>query len=145
MISEAFIRRVALALPGAYEHASHDGQPSWRTKPRMFAWIRRDLDALVVWVDSLDAKEALIATRPKLCFTTPHYDGYAIVLVRMKAASQPLARVLIEESWKVRAPASTRRSGAAQLAERLPRPPLSLLKAHRAARAPSKTRRARST
>lgn len=106
MVDEAFIRKVALALPGAYEQTSHEGQPSFRTKPRMFCWIRSDPDALVVWVDSLDAKEALIATQPRVFFTTPHYDGYPMVLVRMPAVGQKQARALIEESWKVRAPAS---------------------------------------
>lgn len=109
MVTQSFVRRVALALPGAYEHASHDGQPSWRTKPRMFCWIRTQPDALVVWVDSLDAKEALIATQPKIFFTTPHYDGYPMILVRMSAVSSKQARTLIEESWRLRAPASLRK------------------------------------
>ncbi|HKU44353.1 MAG TPA: MmcQ/YjbR family DNA-binding protein [Polyangiales bacterium] len=104
MVNEAFIRRVALALPGAYEHASHDGQPSFRTKPRMFCWIRAEPRALVVWVESLDAKQALLATQPEVFFTTPHYDGYAMLLVNMSAVSQKQARDVIEESWKLRAP-----------------------------------------
>ncbi len=106
MVTEAFIRRVALALPGTYEQASHDGQPSWRTKPRMFCWLRAEPAALVVWVESLDAKEALIATQPKVFFTTPHYDGYPMVLVRTSAVGQKQARAVIEESWKLRAPKS---------------------------------------
>jgi hypothetical protein len=106
VVTEAFIRRVALALPGAYEQRSHDGRPSFRTKPRMFCWIRTEPDALVVWVESLDAKEAFIATQPKVFFTTPHYDGYPMLLVRMSAVSQKQARAAIEESWKLRAPRS---------------------------------------
>jgi hypothetical protein len=105
-IPEAYIRSVALSLPGAYEHASHDGCPSWRTKPRMFAWLRVNPEALVVWVESLDAKEALLATQADVFFTTPHYDGYAIILVRLDKVSRSLARSLIVESWKLRAPAS---------------------------------------
>lgn len=109
MVSEAFIRSVALSLEGVYEKTSHDGQPSWRTKPRMFCWIRADPRALVVWVDSLDAKEALLATQPKLFFTTPHYDGYPMVLVRMSVVSRKQARALIEESFRLRAPATSRK------------------------------------
>lgn len=106
MVTEAFIRKTALALPGAYEQPSHEGRPSWRTKPRMFAWIRSEPTALVVWVDSLDAKDALIATQPEVFFTTPHYDGYAIVLIRMSKISQKQARAALEESWRLRAPKS---------------------------------------
>jgi hypothetical protein len=105
-ISEAYIRSVALSLPGAYEHASHDGRPSWRTKPRMFTWLRNNPEALVVWVESLDAKEALLATQPDIFFTTPHYDGYAIILVRLDVVARELAKSLIVASWKLRAPAS---------------------------------------
>ncbi|HXV59407.1 MAG TPA: MmcQ/YjbR family DNA-binding protein, partial [Vicinamibacteria bacterium] len=61
MVTESQIRRIALSLPGAYERASYEGRPSWRTKPRMFTWIRDDPEALVVWVESLDEKELMIA------------------------------------------------------------------------------------
>jgi hypothetical protein len=106
MISEHDVRRIALALPGAYEQPSHEGRPSWRTKPRMFTWIRGDPEALVVWVESLDLKEALIAWEPRVFFTTSHYDGYAIVLVRLDAVDVKRAEDLITESWRLRAPAS---------------------------------------
>jgi hypothetical protein len=106
MISEDDVRRIAMALPGAYEQPSYDGRPSWRTKPRMFTWIRNDPEALVVWVESLDAKEALLACEPGVFFTTPHYDGHAIVLVRLNAIDVERATELITESWKLRAPAS---------------------------------------
>ena len=112
MITEAQIRRIALSLPGAYEQPSYDGRPSWRTKPRMFAWIRRDPEALVVWVESLDAKEALLAAEPARFFTTPHYDGEPIVLVRLEKLAVRRAEELITESWRLRAPRSLVRGTA---------------------------------
>jgi hypothetical protein len=104
MVTESQIRRIAMSLPGAYEHASYDGRPSWRTKPRMFTWIRDAPEALVVWVDSLDEKELMIAAEPRVFFTTPHYDGYPMVLVRLEAIDVKRARELITESWRLRAP-----------------------------------------
>lgn len=112
MVSESQVRRIAAALPGAYEQTSYDGRPSWRTKPRMFAWVRTDPEALVVWVESVDAKEAMIALEPETFFTTPHYDGYAIVLVRLDAVDEARAAELVEESWRLRAPASLVRARA---------------------------------
>jgi len=106
MVTESQIRRVALSLPGAYEQVSYHGRPSWRTKPRMFTWIRDDPEALVVWVESLDDKEMMIATEPRVFFTTPHYDGYPMVLVRLEKIDLKRAKELIEESWRLRAPAS---------------------------------------
>lgn len=64
MITEDDIRQLALALPGAYEQASYGARPSWRTAPRVFAWLRDDPETLVVWVEAVEDKEALIAADP---------------------------------------------------------------------------------
>jgi hypothetical protein len=96
------IRRIALGLPGAYEQPSFGDRPSWRTKPRMFAWVREDPEALVVWIGSVDEKDALIAAEPEKFFTTPHYDGTPIVLVRLEAVDDEEVGELITESWRLR-------------------------------------------
>lgn len=104
MISIDDIRSIALALPGAYEHPTHGGRPSWRTTPRMFAWLREAPEALVVWVGSVDEKEALLAADPQAFHTTTHYDGHAIVLVDIDAVDHDEAAELIVDSWRLRAP-----------------------------------------
>ncbi len=109
MIIEDDIRQLALALPGAYEQASYGGRPSWRTAPRMFAWLRDDPEALVVWVDGVEDKEALIAADPFRFFTTPHYDGQPIVLVPLEAIDADETAELIVDSWLLRAPRSLTR------------------------------------
>lgn len=100
------MRRIALSLPGAYEQESYGGRPSWRTQPRMFTWIRDEPDALVVWVDSREDKEALIASDPAKFFTTSHYDGHPVVLVRLQAVDVDEVTELIGDSWRLRAPRS---------------------------------------
>jgi hypothetical protein len=110
MVTESQIRRIATSLPGAYEQASYHGRPSWRTKPRMFTWIRDEPEALVVWVESLDEKEMMIAAEPRVFFTIPHYDGYPIVLVHLEAIDVKRAKELIAESWRLRAPKSLLKS-----------------------------------
>jgi hypothetical protein len=106
VISHEDVRRIALRLPGSYEQASFGGRPSWRTKARMFTWIRDDPEALVVWVESVEDKDALMAAEPGTFFTTPHYDGQPIVLVNLEAADDDEAVELITESWRLRAPRS---------------------------------------
>ena len=98
------VRRIALALPGAYEHASHGGAASWRTKPRAFAFHREELGALVVHVASEEEKHALIATNPAVFFTTPHYNGYPAVLVRLAEVTPDELAELVIEAWRLRAP-----------------------------------------
>jgi pimeloyl-ACP methyl ester carboxylesterase len=75
----------------------------------MFAWLRDDPEALVVWVDSLDEKEALLEREPRVFFTTPHYDGHPMVLVRLGAIDQRRAKALITESYELRAPRASRK------------------------------------
>jgi hypothetical protein len=109
--TEKDVRQIALALPGAYERPSYGGRPSWRTEARMFTWIRDEPDALVVWVESLEDKEALIASDPAKFFTTPHYDGQPIILVRLEAVEVDEVGELIVDSWRLRAPRSLTKGG----------------------------------
>ncbi len=104
MVSIADIRHIALRLPGAYEHPSYGGRPSWRTKPRMFAWVREKPEALVVWVDSIGERDARIAAEPHKFFKTPHYERHPILLVHLDHVDEIEVTELIGESWTIRAP-----------------------------------------
>jgi hypothetical protein len=104
MITIEQIRSMAMALPAVDERPSYGGRPSWRTGPRMFAWVREGPEALVVWVGSLEDKDALVASAPDRFFTTDHYDGAAIVLVDLRTVDAVEAREMIEDSWRIRAP-----------------------------------------
>lgn len=106
MVGIGDIRRIALGLPGTSEQESYGGRPSWRTKPRMFTWVREDPEALVVWVESVEERDALIAAEPEKFFTTSHYDGQPIVLVQLDAVDVDEATELVTESYRLRAPAS---------------------------------------
>jgi hypothetical protein len=121
------VRRLALALPETGEGESR-GRRSWQVKKKFFVWerpLRRsDLDALGdaapegpilgAWVEHLGAKEALLADEPGVFFTTPHFDGYAIVLVRLDEIGVEELEEVIVEAWLARAP---KRLAAAYLEE----------------------------
>ena len=111
------VRRIALSLPETSERPSH-GNVSWRVRDKLFVWERplrpADLRALGdaapdgpilgVRVEHLVAKEALVADDPAVYFTTPHFDGYPAVLVRLDAISVADLEELIIEAWLVQAP-----------------------------------------
>ena len=123
MVTEAQIRKLAMRLPDAFEQPSYGDCPSWRSKKRMFSWIRQAPEALVVWVDSLDAKELLLEHEPALFFTTPHYDGHPILLVRLGPLDPARARASIEESYRLRVGApTTKPTKPAQPSRPQPRP-----------------------
>jgi hypothetical protein len=107
MVTEDDVRRVALSLPATTEKPSY-GTPGFRVKDKLFARIREEGDVLVVWVDGLEEKEALIASEPGAFFTTPHYDGHAMVLVRFSAVDVDELTELLTDAWRLRAPARLR-------------------------------------
>ena len=112
MASVDDVRRIALSLPETTEKPSY-GTPGFRVKDKLFARMREEGDegdVLVVWVEDLGEKEALIAAAPKKFFTTPHYDGYPTVLVRCKAVGLKELRELLTEAWRVRAPTRLRKA-----------------------------------
>src|SRR3954454_1150949 len=90
----------------------------WRVKDKLFTWerpLRRaDREALGdaapegpilgVRVEHLGAKEALLASDPAVFFTTPHFDGYAAVLVRLERIDLGELEDVIVEAWLSRAP-----------------------------------------
>jgi hypothetical protein len=55
-------------------------------------------------VPDLGAKEALLAADPGVYFTTPHFDGYAAVLVRLDRIDVDELHELVVEAWLARAP-----------------------------------------
>jgi hypothetical protein len=104
MITEADVRRAALSLPHTTEKPSY-GTPGFRVKDRLFARIREEGDVLVLWCADEGEKHALIASEPEKFFTTSHYDGHPIVLVRFEALDVDELSELLTESWRLRAPA----------------------------------------
>ena len=101
--SEADVRELSLALPATTEKPSY-GTPGFRVRDRLFARLREDPDALVVWRDSEEEKRALIESEPEKFFTTAHYDSHPHVLVRLEAVDRAELAELLEESWRLRAP-----------------------------------------
>ena len=103
MTGEADVRELALALPETAERPSY-GTPGFRVKDRLFARLRDDNEVLVLWCENLDEKEFLIGAEPDKFFTTPHYDGHAMVLVRLAAVDRKELGELLADSWRLRAP-----------------------------------------
>jgi hypothetical protein len=111
------VRRIAAALPETDERSDGGGY-QWRIKDKNFAWerpLRRaDLAALgdaapdgpilAARVPDLGAKDALVAEDPEIYFTTPHFDGYPAVLIRLDRIGVAELTELVVEAWLTRAP-----------------------------------------
>jgi hypothetical protein len=108
---------MALGLPETTEETSR-GLARWQVRDKGFVWERplraSDLRALGdsaptgpilgARVEHLGAKEALVADDPSVYFTTPHFDGYPAVLVRLEEIAPEELEELVVEAWLARAP-----------------------------------------
>ena len=111
------VRRLALALPETQETSSY-GLPAWQVKSKTFVWERplRPADlkelgeaaprgtVLGAYVADEGVKQALLQADADVLFTTPHFDGYPIVLVRLDVADAAFLEELVVDAWLARAP-----------------------------------------
>jgi hypothetical protein len=112
------VRQIAMRLPETDERVSSDQIPQWRVRDKLFAWerpLRRaDLEALggaaptgpilAARVPDLGVKEAFLADDAQVYFTTPHFDGYPAILVRLDRITVSDLEELLVEAWLARAP-----------------------------------------
>jgi hypothetical protein len=111
------VRRIALELPDVTERESR-GSVQWRVTDKLFVWERplRKSDLAVLGqaapsgailgarVEDESEKAAWLADGAGIFFTTPHFDGYPAILVRLDdIAIADLERVIVE-AWLARAP-----------------------------------------
>ncbi len=110
--------RLALALPEATKEVE-DGRPTYKVHGKMFCFHRsprkdaldpetgaRLEDVLVFRVADLGVKELLLSDSRGVYFTTPHWNGYPAVLLRIPDLAQldlDELRDLVEEAWLTRA------------------------------------------
>ena len=113
------VSRLALALPEAEEGTTSGGRNrAWMVRKKLFVWERplrkSDLAALGeaapdgpilgARVEHLIAKKAFLADRSGVFFTTPHFDGYPAVLIRLPEIELDLLEEVLTEAWLTRAP-----------------------------------------
>ena len=111
------VARIVGRLALTSEPAPHD----WRVGKKLLAWERPlrqsdrealaragidppDGDILGVRVSDEGVKFALIADEPGVYFSTPHFDGYPAVLVRLAAIDAGDLEEVITEAWLTQAP-----------------------------------------
>ena len=59
---------------------------------------------LGVRVDGLAEKEAILAANPETTFTTPHFNGYPAVLVRLDRVDEDMLQEIVTDAWLAVAP-----------------------------------------
>ena len=129
----ADLDELAMAMPLVTKEISDDGRPSYQMHGKVFCFHRsrrpdaideatgeRLDDVLMFRVADQDEKELLLGGRPDVFFTTPHFNGYPAVLVRiprLDLLDRDELRDLVVDAWLTRA---QKRVARAWLAEHEP-------------------------
>jgi hypothetical protein len=112
MADEDDVRAIALALPQVEEIESEGFD--FRVGGKGFVWsyperspgrsrvIRPDI--AVLYVGDEAEKQALVLGEPELFFTTPSYEGWPLVMLRLAEVDVTRLRELITDAWRMRAP-----------------------------------------
>jgi hypothetical protein len=87
-------------LPGV-EVGTSFGTPALKVRKKGMCRLRTNPDALVVRVTDLGEREMLLRSEPDVFFTTPHYDGWPYILVRLDAIELDELGELVEDAWRV--------------------------------------------
>jgi hypothetical protein len=127
------VDKLALALPETVKGEDDEGRLSYSVNSKVICWHRsprpdaldpatgeRLTDVFVFRTTDLDVKEMTLQDDRGIFFTTPHWNGYPAVLIRirdLKHVKRAELRDLIEEAWLSRAP---KRVAKAWLAENEP-------------------------
>jgi hypothetical protein len=119
MTTMSDLDKLALAMPETTKDVSDDGRPAYFVHGKLFCCHRgrrRDAvdpdtgerldDVLMFRVADLEVKDLLLADDRGVFFTTPHFDGYPAVLVRipeLARVDQDELQDLVVEAWLTRA------------------------------------------
>ena len=115
----ADLDQLAMAMPQTTKEVSDDGRPSYLVHGKMYCFHRgrrpdaidpetgeRMSDVLMFRVADEGVKELFLSDGRGVFFTTPHFNGYPAILMRIpglaKLDRQELAD-LVAESWLTRA------------------------------------------
>ncbi|GAA4361280.1 MmcQ/YjbR family DNA-binding protein [Angustibacter luteus] len=112
MADAADVRRIALELAHVAEIPS-DGF-DFRVGGKGFVWSYPErepgrkrvirTDVAVLFVGDEGEKQALLKGEPELFFTTPAYDGWPLVMLRLDAVDVERLTELVTDAWRMRAP-----------------------------------------
>jgi hypothetical protein len=119
MPTMADLDELALSLPQTTKELSEDGRPAYRVHGKLFCCQRgrrkdaideqtgdRLDDVLMFRVADLGVKELLLGDARGIYFTTPHFDGYPAVLLRipnLRRLDREELHDLVAEAWLTRA------------------------------------------
>jgi len=113
MVDWNTVRELALSFPEVEE--SGEERVAFRVRGKLIAWAARERDGggLGIRVDR-DEKLLILDANPDAYFSSPHYDGWPGVQIRLEQIDREELRERLEDAWLIQAP---KRLAAAYVAD----------------------------
>lgn len=96
-MEDGAVRRIALALPEAYED-THRGHPSFRVEKRIFAMLRPEPRHLIVKLGS-DDQHNMLEGYPEVVIPGVHYAHHGWTRVLLDEADNGLVGLILRLAW----------------------------------------------
>jgi hypothetical protein len=93
------IRKIALAWPEVEDGNSY-GTSALKVRKKMLVRLREDGDSLVMPGVSIDERDMLVETQPKIFYFTDHYRDYPMVLIRLSKAKRTTVEPFLRRRWR---------------------------------------------
>jgi hypothetical protein len=105
MADWTLVRDLALSFPEVTDSSS--GRVAYSVRGKGFAWEARERDGggLAVRVER-EEKPLILDSDPDVYFTSPHYEGYPAVQIRIERIDADELRERLEDAWLIQAPKS---------------------------------------
>ncbi len=97
------VREIARGLPGAVEGTSY-GTPAFHVGKSLFVRKHQDDESLVIKIEQQQRTMRMKAD-PDTFYITDHYLNYPWILVRLATVELDDLRDLLEDAWRLAAPA----------------------------------------
>ena len=107
-MEEGSVRRLALALPHAYED-THRGHPSFRINRRIFAMLRPEPRQLIVKLEPED-QHNLLEGYPAVVTPAAHYSHHGWTRIGLETTDEALVALSLRLAWLHVAPRRMRDS-----------------------------------
>jgi hypothetical protein len=97
------VRVIALSFPEVEE--TGEERTAYRVRGKLFAWAARERDGggLGIRVER-EEKQLILDSNPDVYFSSPHYEGWPGVQIRIEAIGEDELRERLEDAWLIQAP-----------------------------------------
>ena len=113
MVDWDTVREIALSFPEVEE--SGEERVAFRVRGKLIAWAARERDGGGLWIRvDRDEKQLILDANLDAYFSSPHYDGWPGVQIRLEQIDREELRERLEDAWLIQAP---KRLAAAYVAD----------------------------